>query len=98
MASLESQKIPLKCPGCKKSLDPTVSDVLNRQKAECSSCKSGFVFKSSELNELRNAISESTQAQRVLEDAQKRHSAAETRFKRALDSAVQKATQEIKGK
>jgi len=98
MANVDSTKVSLKCPSCKRALDSTVAQIVNYRKVECSSCKSAFVFGSSELSELRSSCSEVDNTKRNLEEAQKRATAATTRFDKALKQSIDKATLEIKKK
>lgn len=84
MTGIEKEKIELECPGCKRPMESTYYDVINRREVKCFRCGSSLKIQSMHSSRLSQAI-------RNLEKAQ-------GEIQKELAEAISKAEQNIKRK
>ena len=95
MSKLGQSKIPLKCPKCNRSIDPTVQTIYSNRHLKCS-CGSEREIGMSEASGLRQAVQKLDAATTALQMAAEKKESAEDDFKEALTHALSKATIHIK--
>ena len=82
MTDIEKQRIELECPGCKREIEISYYNLINRREARCMRCSSSLKIQSMNASRLSQAL-------RYFERAQ-------SDVQKELEEAIEKAELNIK--
>ena len=97
MSKLDQTKVPVKCPACNRSLDPTVQAIYSNRHIRCG-CGSEYEVGMSEANALRQSVQKQESATVALQQAVQKQEKASEEFKQVLAHALSTATIHLKRK
>jgi transposase-like protein len=63
MSNMDREKTIIPCPGCKKEMEVTYSDIYSRHEAKCRRCGSSMKFNYSATAQFKSILSELGRAQ-----------------------------------
>ena len=69
MDTLSRLKTSLLCPGCKRDIEPTFSDLYSRKEILCRACGCGFKLPASQQSELKHSLADYEKALRKKDEA-----------------------------